>query len=129
MGKRDADEGKRQGADASHDTIASPAPQRPTTGSWASLLADGLFPASFVTFPAPPQVPRGIQPSCEAVHSTACLPQTFQTMSNNTAIVNLATFPALAPSDPWHVAHARVCAHANQACAACSVAFFFFFFF
>ena len=103
--------------------ILSPAPQRASTASWASSLAAGLFPAGFPVLPVPPQVPRGIQPLSEAVHPAGCLLNTPQPISNNDAIINLAVFPAPSPSDPWHLAHARVCAHANQACAACSVAF------
>ena len=103
--------------------ILSPFPQRASTASWASSLAAGLFPTSFPVFPVPPQVPRGTQPLSGAVHPAGCLPSTPHPMSNNDAIVNLAVLPAPDPSDPWHLAHARVCAHANQACAACSVAF------
>ncbi|KAF8697073.1 hypothetical protein AX14_001474 [Amanita brunnescens Koide BX004] len=103
--------------------IMSPVPQRASTTSWASSLAAGLFPANFPVFPTPPQVPRGTQPSDEAVHPAGCLPYPPQPTCNNDAIVNLAVFPTPSPSDPWHLAHARVCAHANQACAACSVAF------
>ena len=103
--------------------ILSPLPQRASTASWASSLAAGLFPASLPVFPVPPQVPQGTQPLSEAVHPAGCLPSTSHPISNNDAIVNLAVFPAPSPSDPWHLAHACICAHANQACAACSVAF------
>ena len=41
---------------------------------------------------------------------------------DNTAISDLAgTFPAPSFTDPWHRAHARNCAHATAACAACSI--------
>ena len=103
--------------------ILSPLPQRASTASWASSLAAGLFPTSFPVFPVPPQVPQGTQPLSEAVHPAGCLPNTPHPISNNDAIVNLAVFPTPSPSDPWHLAHTRICAHANQACAACSVAF------
>ena len=42
---------------------------------------------------------------------------------DNTLVTNLGTFPAPSPSDPWHIAHSHVCAHASIACAACSIAF------
>ncbi|KAF8652554.1 hypothetical protein AX14_008408 [Amanita brunnescens Koide BX004] len=45
------------------------------------------------------------------------------TLHDNAAITDLAVFPAPSPSDPWHMAHVRVCAHATTTCAACSVAF------
>ena len=102
--------------------IASPVPHRSQSASWASSLAAGLFPPAF-NFPLPSQTPQGIQPLSEAVHPAGCLPQPLGTLLDNTAITNLAVFPAPSPSDPWHVAHLRVCAHASAACAACSVAF------
>ena len=110
--------------------IATPAPHRPQSASWASSLAAGLFPPNFELPPLAqtprgiqpqvlPQVPHGIHPLNEAVHPTDRLLQPTQ-LSDNTVLVNLAVFPAPAPSDPWHLAHSRACAHANQACAACS---------
>ena len=42
---------------------------------------------------------------------------------DNVSIINLGVFPTPSPSDPWHIAHSRVCAHASTACAACSVAY------
>ena len=100
----------------------SPVPRRPHSSSWASSLAAGLFPPAF-ELPPPTQMPQGIQPLGAAVHPAGCLPQPHQALFNNEALTNLAIFPAPNPSDPWHIAHARVCAHAIQACAACSVAF------
>ena len=102
--------------------IASPSPRRPHSASWASSLAAGLFPQSFELQP-PTQVPQAVLPLSEAAHSAGCLPQPHQALSNNEAITNLAVFPDPDPSDLWHIAHAHVCAHATQACAACSVAF------
>lgn len=100
----------------------SPVPRRPQSSSWASSLEAGLFPP---TFELPPltQVPQGIQPLGAAVYSAGCLPQPLQALSNNEALTDLAVFPAPNLLDPWHIAHARVCAHATQACAACSAAF------
>ena len=57
----------------------------------------------------------------EAVPSVGGLPQL--PLLNNPAITDLAVFPAPLDSDPWHIAHARVCAHATQVCVACSAAF------
>ena len=103
--------------------ILSPVPQRAAAASWASSLSAGLFPSSFPAFPAPPQLPQGILPSTEAVHPAGCLPHDLQPLHNNSNLVNLAVFPAPSLSDPWHIAHARVCAHATQPCAGCSAAF------
>ncbi|KAF8708886.1 hypothetical protein AX14_013546, partial [Amanita brunnescens Koide BX004] len=94
--------------------IASPTPRRPQSASWASSLSAGLFPPSF-ELPLPAQVPQGIQPLDEAVRPAGCLPQPPQALSDNHAITNLAVFPAPDPSDPWHLAHVRVCAHSTQA--------------
>ncbi|KAF8660749.1 hypothetical protein AX14_007333 [Amanita brunnescens Koide BX004] len=98
--------------------LVSPIPRRAASAAWGSSLVGGLFPP---TFDLPPKVPHGIQPSGEAVQTTDGLYQ--RPLSDNTAITDLAVFPAPSPSDPWHIAHARVCAHATQTCAACSVAF------
>ena len=68
-------------------------------------------------------MPQGILPSIEAVHPAGCLPHGRQPLHDNANLVNLAVFPAPSPSDPWHIAHARVCAHATQPCAGCSAAF------
>ncbi|KAF8664351.1 hypothetical protein AX14_006740 [Amanita brunnescens Koide BX004] len=43
---------------------------------------------------------------------------------NNNQITDLGAGPTPDVSDPWHRAHARVCAHAATPCAACSVALF-----
>ncbi|KAF8667452.1 hypothetical protein AX14_006343 [Amanita brunnescens Koide BX004] len=102
--------------------IASPVPRRPESSSWASSLAAGLFPPNF-ELPPLPSVPHDIQPLSEAVHSAGRLPQPPLVLLNNTAITDLAGFPAPLPSDLWHMAHVRVCAHATATCAACSVAF------
>ena len=90
--------------------------------SWASSIAAGLFPPSFA-LSQPSQMPPDIQPLGEAVHPAGCLPQPLEPLCDNIMVTDLAVFPAPAPSDPWHVAHVRVCAHASAACAACSVAF------
>ena len=98
--------------------VVSPIPCRAASAAWGSSLAGGLFPP---TFDLPPQVPQGIQPFGGAVQTAEGLCQ--PPLSNNTAITDLAVFPAPSSSDPWHIAHARICAHATQTCAACSVAF------
>ena len=100
--------------------IASPIPQHATGASWASSLAAGLFPPSF-TLPVIQGIPHGILPATEAMQPAAALHQ--PPFINNPAVTNLSGFPAPAPTDPWHIAHSRVCAHASSACAACSVAF------
>ena len=97
----------------------SPIPRCAASASWASSLAAGLFPPNFI-FLAPPSTPQGTQP-VEAVSSAGQLRQ--PSLIDNTLITDLAVFAAPPPSDPWHIAHMRVCAHASAACAACSVAF------
>ena len=100
----------------SHSNVASPIPRWATAIPWASSLAAGLFPATFPSFPVPPQVPHGLLPADAAVQPAVHL-------HNNSLIFNLgAGLPAPTPSDPWHRAHVRVCAHATIPCAACSVA-------
>ena len=95
--------------------IASPVPRRATAAPWASSLIAGLFPTSTPSFPSPPQVPHGLLPANAAVHSAVEL-------HNNNSISDLgAGLPPPFPSDPWHRAHTRVCAHALALCAACSI--------
>ena len=111
-------------------SIASPAPQRAVSIPWASSLASGLFPISFET-PHASKPPQGSLAFDEAMRSAERLPQPFQASSGNEAtvaftdnilITDLAgTLPAPLPTDPWHRAHARNCAHATAACAACSI--------
>ncbi|KAF8637789.1 hypothetical protein AX14_010265 [Amanita brunnescens Koide BX004] len=102
----------------SYPNVASPVPRRATSVPWASSLVAGLFPATFPMFPAPPQVPHGLLPSDAAVQPAGHL-------HNNNQITDLGTgLPTPDVSDPWHRAHARVCAHAATPCAACSVALF-----
>ncbi|KAF8702624.1 hypothetical protein AX14_014399 [Amanita brunnescens Koide BX004] len=103
-------------------TMASPVPHRPTTASWASSLAAGLFPATFPVFPVPPQVPHGLLPSDIVPHellpSNAAV-QTAVALHNNSQITDLGTgLPTPSSSDPWH------CTHAFVPCAACSVSLF-----
>ena len=100
--------------------VISPIPRRAASTAWGSSLVSGLFPPAF-EFPAHPSIPHGIQPASEAVQSVERLPQC--PLLDNAMVTDLAVFPTPALSDPWHLAHARVCAHASTACAACSVAF------
>ncbi|KAF8669016.1 hypothetical protein AX14_006094, partial [Amanita brunnescens Koide BX004] len=103
--------------------LASPAPQRAASISWVSSLAAGLLPAN--PFPRVTQpVSEAVQPA-EGLHQP--LPPLFgnevtMELIDNTAISDLAgIFPTPSPTDPWHRAHARNCAHATAACAACSI--------
>ncbi|KAF8685299.1 hypothetical protein AX14_004050 [Amanita brunnescens Koide BX004] len=100
--------------------VISPVPRRAASTAWGSSLISGLFPPTF-EFPAPHSIPRGIQPASEAVLPAGCLLQ--RPFLDNVMVTDLAVFPTPAPTDPWHLAHARVCAHASATCAACSVAF------
>ncbi|KAF8692809.1 hypothetical protein AX14_002385 [Amanita brunnescens Koide BX004] len=90
--------------------VLSPTPLRATDAAWTTSLVNGLFPPSFSL---PLQMPPDIQPLGVAVPPADCL--------RNSPITNLAVYPAPGPLDPWHIAHSRVCAHANQPCAGCSV--------
>ncbi|KAF8658895.1 hypothetical protein AX14_007691, partial [Amanita brunnescens Koide BX004] len=102
----------------SHLGVVSPVPRRATAAPWASSLAAGLFPATFPSFPVPPQVPHGLLPSNAAVQPVVGL-------HNNSRIIDLGTgLPAPTFLDPWHCTHARVCVHATTPCAACSIALF-----
>ncbi|KAF8667172.1 hypothetical protein AX14_006394 [Amanita brunnescens Koide BX004] len=120
--------------------IVSPILQRAVSTSLASSLAVGLFPATF-SFP----LAHTTQPASGAVQPAERLPQAplldntlitdltalppplsgsdaTMELVDNTAISDLAgIFPPPSPMDPWHRAHARNCAHAVVACAACSI--------
>ena len=99
--------------------LAAPSPQHAAAASWASSLSAGLFPPAPIVFPSTPLVPHGLLPSGEAVQPADCL---SNPLTNNNLVTDLAgSFPAPLPTDPWHRAHARVCAHAAAACAACSI--------
>ncbi|KAF8644056.1 hypothetical protein AX14_009507 [Amanita brunnescens Koide BX004] len=98
-------------------SLVSPIPRCPASAAWASSLAAGLFPSASVL----PVFPRVTQPTSEAVQSAECLPKV--PLLDNTLITDLAVLPAPPPSDPWHIAHSRICVHASASCAACSVSF------
>ncbi|KAF8649931.1 hypothetical protein AX14_008646 [Amanita brunnescens Koide BX004] len=106
-------------------SLASPTPQRAASTSWASSLAAGLLPANLFSHITQP-VSEAVQ-SAEGLRQPQPLPFLFGSevpmkLINNTAINDLAgTFPAPSSTDPWHRAHARNCAHATAACAACSI--------
>ena len=68
----------------SHLGVVSPVPRRATAAPWASSLAAGLFPATFPSFPVPPQVPHGLLPSNAAVQPVVGL-------HNNSRIIDLGT--------------------------------------
>ncbi|KAF8708885.1 hypothetical protein AX14_013545 [Amanita brunnescens Koide BX004] len=108
--------------------IFSPAPL-PPRANWFQLLAS----------PQPPALP--LAPPAVAVHSELSESQPHGILShatsqgtqglynnvtmNNSDIINLAntniaTLHSI--SDPWTRAHLRVCAHASEECAACSIA-------
>ena len=99
--------------------IASPNPQHATAASWASSLSAGLFPPAPEVFPNTPKVPQGLLPSGKAAQPTGYL---CNPLIDNKLVTNLAgTSLSPPPMDPWHRAHARICAHANAACPACSI--------
>lgn len=108
--------------------IFSPTPSLPRN-NWFQLLAS----------PTPSTPP--LAPPAVAVTSNLADPQPHASLVcttgldtcytprapivNNVNITNLATLgptASLSSNDPWTCAHARVCAHALEDCAACSIA-------
>ena len=128
--------------------IFSPAPSQPPS-SWFNLLASPSLPL----IPLLPSVPTAFVESNPSIQPHAVHMQTMSQsrpqfpeyprsnlVSNDAFVSNIATDRSLPlavdPTDPWTRAHARVCAHANDKCAACSISlvccsclFFCFFFF
>ena len=119
--------------DSDPPNIFSPAPSKPRT-SWFQLLSSpSPSPVPFVT---PAIAVSSTEKACpkphvalvQDVHQDAG-PNASIVTKNNELIINLATTASAAPlstglatSDPWTRAHVRVCAHATEECAACSIA-------
>ena len=106
--------------------IFSPSPTQPHT-NWMHLLSStSPGPMPFALPPAALADLPSTEPHAGLALSTCC-PQTLapirdDIIPDNTLISSLAdTLPAPSSTDPWHRAHARNCAHATAACAACSI--------
>ena len=108
----------------SQPRIFAPSPTQPRT-SWFNLLSSSPGP---IPFPLPPAASVDLpstQPHAGLASSTSCLQSLHPAIKNNTEITNLATTASLSTlpnNDPWTRAHVRVCAHALDSCAACSIA-------
>ena len=103
--------------------IFSPTPSQPRS-SWFQLLSSPApppvpFVASAVVSPLT-EVPFPL-PHVDLTHATC---QSTAITANNGLITNLTSSGPIQPlttTDPWTRAHVRVCAHANDECAACSI--------
>ena len=106
--------------------IFSPAPSKPST-SWFNLLASPapspvpqMPPAAIVTA-TPLPAPRH-----DAAISQPTVTLESNLMDNHLLVTNISSDAHSSTGtnlskDPWAHAHARVCMHANQECAACSI--------
>ena len=108
----------------SHSHILSPIPTQPRT-SWFQLLSSSPAPAPFPLPATAVTESFSVQPHVNlAANSKHSLSTHFD---NNDVITNLSSsaegnlHPGLNPADPWTRAHIRVCAHAKDTCAACSI--------
>ena len=124
--------------------VFSPAPSRPRT-NWFQLLASPspspllpIAPALVASSESSQLQPHGslaqtmTQDTCHSpsasirnIIQTTNAPGSFA--DNKDIISNIATnanshlYLGTNPADPWTRAHVRVCAHAKDACAACSI--------
>ena len=99
--------------------LFSPAPSKPHT-SWFQLLASpSPSPIPFATPAA--ALSSSAEPPAHLTDVMGCLPSTQ--LYNNHLITDLSPAESLAPTanDPWTRAHVRVCTHASEDCAACSI--------
>ncbi|KAF8703678.1 hypothetical protein AX14_014151 [Amanita brunnescens Koide BX004] len=100
--------------------IFSPAPSKPSGNHFQALFSPNPSPVPF------------LQPNAVALHATTQQPSVAMQSAdrlpseflNNATIVNIAPSqtPCASINDPWTRAHMRACAHASDACAACSIA-------
>ena len=106
--------------------IFSPAPSKPSA-NWFNLLA------SPVPFPIP-QLPHAAinaamplpNPRHVAVTEQPAVSLQSNLIDNIDLVTNISSLACSvakidATKDPWARAHARICAHANQECSACSI--------
>ena len=116
---------------ATHPHIFSPAPSQPCTNWFQLLSSPSPSPLSFVN----PANVAHVEPLAQGHTATSPLASHAVTVPterlpsnlvNNEALIsNIGTttgqYARTNPSDPWARAHAHVCAHANDNCAACSI--------
>ncbi|KAF8675173.1 hypothetical protein AX14_005179 [Amanita brunnescens Koide BX004] len=120
-------------SDSKPQQIFSPAPSQPLS-SWFHLLSSPSLPPVPLLPPVPTAfVENSPNTQPRAAHmrimsqSRPRLPEYLQSnlVSNDTIISNIATDENLPltmdPADPWTRAHVRVCTHASDKCAACSI--------
>ncbi|KAF8631716.1 hypothetical protein AX14_010889 [Amanita brunnescens Koide BX004] len=108
----------------SHPHVLSPVPTQPRT-SWFQLLSSSPAPTSF---PLPTTASTESHPVQPHVGLAANTKHSLSThIDNSNVITDLSSsakgnlYPGLDSTDPWTRAHVRVCAHAKDACAACSI--------
>ena len=121
-------------SDSKSQQIFSPVPSQPRS-NWFQLLSSPSLPPAPLLTSAPTAFMEGnlsTQPHVAHVqtmsHPRSDLPEYSASsfINNDTVISNIATGQSSAPvadlADPWTRAHLRACAHANEKCAACSIA-------
>ena len=102
-------------------TILSPTPSKPLTG-WFSLLAS---PAPSPVLQMPPTATSAAVLPAHCLAATLTQPPVTSRSNltdNHSIVTDISSAPRVGlAEDPWARAHARVCAHASQECAACSI--------
>ncbi|KAF8701182.1 hypothetical protein AX14_000553 [Amanita brunnescens Koide BX004] len=108
---------------SSHLEVLSPVPMQPAT-SWFQLLSSSSpGPIPFTLPPAASANLLPVQPHAGLAPTSFGVTFPRLPMVPNSTITTLAANPCLPSSnDPWTQAHVRVCAHASESCAACSIA-------
>ncbi|KAF8675289.1 hypothetical protein AX14_005152, partial [Amanita brunnescens Koide BX004] len=113
--------------------IFSPAPSQPRTDWFQLLGSPSPLPAPLMSTAPAAYVEPSTQPHTVLSQVTAAthaqpksqLLSSSKLFDNASIVSNIATVPSSATkitaSDPWARAHMRVCAHAHDECAACSI--------
>ena len=107
-----------------HPDVLSPMPTQPHT-SWFQLLSSSPGPVAFTLPTAVSAVVTQDQPHAGLASGTRHSPCTH--IDNGDLIINLSSSTknnlhlGTSSADPWTCAHMHICAHANDACAACSI--------
>ena len=114
--------------------VFSPIPSQPRSSWFQLLTSPSLPPASLLTSTSTGFVENKLSTHPHVAHvQTMSHPRpdfpehsASNFINNDTVISNIATGEssalAINLTDPWTRAHLRVCAHANDKCAACSIA-------
>ena len=108
---------------SSQPRIFSPSPSLPSA-SWFHLLSSSSpGPIPFALPPAASADLAPVQPHADLAPTSSGVTLSHSPAVTNLNITTLATNPSsLSVNDPWTRAHVRVCAHASESCAACSIA-------